>query len=104
MTTKDQVLSVEHGHVDQVPIEQIMYHELKHLNVEAVDEVQAQRKPWELGDGFDKKKDRRLLLKIDLRLIPMLGIIYGTRSFQRHSHQVCRSLIASISVKLKLPE
>lgn len=76
MTTKDQV-AVEQGHVDQVPIEHIMYHESKHLNVEAVDEVQAERKPWELGDGFNKKQDRRLLFKIDIRLIPMLGIIYG---------------------------
>jgi hypothetical protein len=57
-----------------------MYHESKHLNVEAVDEVQAQRKPWELGDGFDKKRDSRLLFKIDIRLIPMLGIIYGNQS------------------------
>ena len=78
MATKDPV-SIEHGNVEQVPIEHIMYHESKHLNVEAVDEVQAQRKPWELGDGFDKKKDRRLLFKIDIRLIPMLGIIYGNR-------------------------
>jgi len=76
MTTKDQV-AVEQGHVEQVPIEHIMYHESKHLNVEAVDEVQAERKPWELGDGFDKKQDRRLLFKIDIRLIPILGVIYG---------------------------
>jgi hypothetical protein len=54
-----------------------MYHESKHLNVEAVDEVQADRKPWELGDGFDRKRDRRLVWKVDARLIPMLGIIYG---------------------------
>lgn len=84
MTTKDQV-NVEHGHVDQVPIEHIMYHESKHLNVEAVDEVQAQRKPWELGDGFDKKSDRRLLFKIDIRLIPMLGIIYGRLNLKHRS-------------------
>jgi hypothetical protein len=102
MTTKDQV-AVEQGHIDQVPIEHIMYHESKHLNVEAVDEVQAERKPWELGDGFDKKRDRRLMFKIDIRLIPMLGIIYGNlKSFPR-SPKVCQSLIVSTSDKLKLP-
>jgi hypothetical protein len=76
MTSKDTV-TVEHGRNTDVPIEAVMYHESKHLNVEAVDEVQADRKPWELGDGFDRKRDRRLLWKVDARLIPMLGIIYG---------------------------
>jgi hypothetical protein len=103
MAAKDPV-SIEHGHVEQVPIEHIMYHESKHLNVEAVDEVQAQRKPWELGDGFDQKKDRRLLWKIDIRLIPMLGIIYGTQICSPAHVKVCRSLIVSTSAKPKLPE
>ncbi len=102
MTTKDQV-AVEQGHVEQVPIEHIMYHESKHLNVEAVDEVQAERKPWELGDGFDKKQDRRLLFKIDIRLIPILGVIYGYLTSSSRSRQVCPSLIVSTSVKLKSP-
>lgn len=76
MTTKDAV-TVEHGRNTEVPIEAVMYHDSKHLNVEAVDEVQADRKAWELGDGFDRKRDRRLIWRVDVRLLPMLGVIYG---------------------------
>jgi len=61
-----------------------MYHNSKHLNKEAVDEIQADRSAGDLGDGFDTKKDRRLMFKIDMRLIPMLGIIYGMSVIDRY--------------------
>jgi hypothetical protein len=87
MTSKD-VGAVEEAREENVhnvlPIEHIMYHESKHLNEEAVDEVQADRKAWELGDGFDQKMDRRLVTKIDLRLIPTLAIIYGISVIDRY--------------------
>jgi hypothetical protein len=74
---------IEEARVENVPIQAVMYHEKEHLNEEAVDEIQAERKAWELDDGFDKKKDRRLMFKIDLRLIPMLGVIYGISVIDR---------------------
>ena len=82
-TTKDHVSGVEEGRVENVPIEAVMYHGKGHLNEEAVDEIQPVRQPWELDDGFDKKQDRKLMFKIDLRLIPMLGIIYGISVIDR---------------------
>lgn len=89
MTSKD-IGAVEEARVEDsrvehtLPIEAIMYHESKHLNEEAVDEVQADRKAWDLGDGFDQKMDRRLVWKIDLRLIPTLAIIYGISVIDRY--------------------
>ena len=85
MTAKD----IGADHVDRVeealpPIEALMYHEKVHLNEEAVDEIQADRSAGSLGDGFDVKRDRRLLWKIDFRLIPMLAIIYGICVIDRY--------------------
>jgi hypothetical protein len=76
MVVKDNV-AIEEGHAESVPIEAVLYHESKHLNEEAVDQIIPDRDAGDLGDGFDRKKDRRLLWKIDFRLLPMLGIIYG---------------------------
>jgi hypothetical protein len=67
------------------PIEAVMYHEKHHLNAEAVDEIQAYRSAGALGDGYTEKMDRRLLWKIDFRLIPMLAIIYGICVIDRYS-------------------
>jgi hypothetical protein len=91
MTSKD-IGAVEEARIEEshtrvdntLPIEAIMYHESKHLNEEAVDEIQADRKPWELGDGYDQKMDRRLIWKIDLRLIPTLAVIYGISVIDRY--------------------
>jgi hypothetical protein len=68
------------------PIEAVMYHEKHHLNAEAVDEIQAYRSAGALGDGYTEKMDRRLLWKIDFRLIPMLAIIYGICVIDRYPH------------------
>jgi hypothetical protein len=91
MTTKDAV-PVEHSRNPEVPIEAVMYHDSKHLNVEAADEVQADRKAWESGNGFDRKRDRLLVWKIDWRLLPMLGIIYGMSVISFLSDKQCSPL------------
>lgn len=87
MIGKESRTDSEHVHqVEEAlpPIEAVMYHEKVHLNEEAVDEIQADRSAGMLGDGFDVKADRRLLWKIDFRLIPMLAIIYGICVIDRY--------------------
>jgi hypothetical protein len=75
---------IETAHNDNVlPIEEIMYGDEKRYNEEAVAAIQAERDAGDLGDGFDHKRDRRLLWKIDVRVIPMLAVIYGMSVIDR---------------------
>jgi len=76
--------TIEAHHAEGLPSDEIMYDE-KHVNREAVSAIQAERSAGDLGDGFDAKRDRRLLWKIDFRLIPMLAIIYGMSVIDRYT-------------------
>jgi hypothetical protein len=85
MTTKDIAVAEQAQDETLVPIDAVMYHEKNHLNEEAVDEIQADRSAGALGDGYTEKMDRRLLWKVDFRLIPVLSIIYGISVIDRYA-------------------
>jgi hypothetical protein len=104
MIAKDTA-AIEEGRDENVlPIETVMYHDSKHHNKEAVDQIIPDRSAGQLGDGFDEKKDRRLMFKVDFRLIPMLGIIYGMSVIDRYRLKDFNSRVVSTSVKRKLQE
>ena len=37
----------------------------------------------ELNDGFDKKKDRKLMFRVDCRLIPPIWLLFGLSIIDR---------------------
>jgi hypothetical protein len=67
----EQNIAVEEGRAERATPPEKLYPE-KHLNQEAVEAIQTDKKPWEL-DGFAEKKDKPLMWKVDSRLVPCLG-------------------------------